>query len=244
MQLWFYLYFPEFRPKDHRLDELTRVPSCCCFASVQTYSSNFKTNFEYLYANHGNPCWTAIVNHLPDRPWFAVCQDSEEELGLEDKNIRRLTWSSCLVSKDLVVGFCPIEGFHKKSKLYCELDAANLCARQFGLLQGIPVFHAQSRNFQFPNRIPLLFPDEMVTHMSAQLSRDAMFSYELFSFTPDMTPAFTAWWDIIREKLFGRPLSDVLGLFSFIPTEVASSAVVQSSGAKRRLSPGTLFIAL
>lgn len=65
-----------------------------------------------------------------------------------------------------------------------------------------------------------------------------------FSFTPDVTLAFTAWWDIIREKLFGRPLSDVLGLFSFIPTEVASSAVVQSSGAKRRLSPGTLFIAL
>lgn len=79
--------------------------------------------------------------------------------------------------------------------------------------------------------------------MSVQLSRDALFSYELFSFTPDVTLAFT-WWDAIREKLFGRPLSDVLGLFSFIPTDVVSSIAVQSSGAKRRLSPGTPFAVL
>lgn len=186
------MYFPELRPKDHRLGELTRVPLCCCITSMQTDSSNFRTYFEYLYSNHRQPCWTAVVDHLPERAWFSVCHDSGEELGVEDKNIRRLTWSSCLVSKDLVIGFCPIEGFHKKSKLYCELYPANLCARQFGLLQGIPC--AQSRNFVFPHRTPLLFPDEMVAHMSAQMSREALFNYEPFSFTPDVTIAFTAWW--------------------------------------------------
>lgn len=65
-----------------------------------------------------------------------------------------------------------------------------------------------------------------------------------FSFTPDVTLAFTAWWDGIRDKLFGKPLSDVLGLFSFIPTEIVGSATVQSAGTKHRLSPGTIVIVL
>lgn len=137
-----------------------------------------------------------------------------------------------------MVGFCPIEGFHKKAKLYCELYAANLCARQFGLLQGIPVFYAQSRNFLFPNRTPLSFPDEMVIHMSAQTSREALFNYEPFSFTPDVTVAFTAWWEAIRSRLFERPISAVLGLFSFTPSEPAGGSSAPPAGPKRRLSPG------
>lgn len=93
----------------------------------------------------------------------------------------------------------------------------------------------------FPNRTPLIFPDEMVAHMSAQLSRDALFNYEPFSFTPDVTIMFTAWWGVIREKMFGQPLSVVLGLFSFIPLEVSGGLSVPSAGAKRRLSPGSIF---
>lgn len=80
---------------------------------MQTDSSNFQTYFEYLYSDHGQHCWTAIVDHLPECPWFLVCHDWGEELGIEDKNIRLVTWASYLVSKDLVVGFCPIEEFHK-----------------------------------------------------------------------------------------------------------------------------------
>lgn len=96
LQIWLYMYFTDLRPRDHRLGELTRVPLCCCFASVQTDSSNFQTYFEFLYSNHGQPCWTAIIDHLPERPWFSICHDSGEELGIEDKNIRRVTWASCL----------------------------------------------------------------------------------------------------------------------------------------------------
>lgn len=78
----------------------------------------------------------------------------------------------------------------------------------------------------------------METHMTAQLSRDAMFSYELFTFTPDVTLAFTNWWDTIRQQLFANPLPDVLSWFSFISMEVLSSIATPSSGSKRRLSPG------
>lgn len=95
--------------------------------------------------------------------------------------------------------------------------------------------------FSVSNRTPLLFPDEMVAHISAQLSPDALFNYELFSFTPDVTVAFTVWWGGIREKMFGKPLSDMLGLFSFILTKIVGSASVQSVGAKRRLSQDRIF---
>lgn len=56
LQIWLYMYFTDLHPRDHRLGELTRVPLCCCFTSVQTDSSNFQTYFEYLYSSHGQPC--------------------------------------------------------------------------------------------------------------------------------------------------------------------------------------------
>lgn len=45
LQLWLYLYFPDLRPRDHWLNELSNVPLSCCFVSVQTDSSNFRTFF-------------------------------------------------------------------------------------------------------------------------------------------------------------------------------------------------------
>lgn len=130
LQLWLYLYFPHLRPQGHRLEDLSEAPFCCRFVPSKVECSDFRTYFEFFYVDHptSQPVFTNVVERLPNRSWFIVCQESNEP-DPSYSSFRRVVWANCLVTRDLVVGFCPIEGFTKKSKLYCELYAANLLAR-------------------------------------------------------------------------------------------------------------------
>ncbi|PRQ32684.1 putative protein-serine/threonine phosphatase [Rosa chinensis] len=203
LQLWLHAYFPKMRPDCFAIPNLSchglkyvsfKQPKllfhdCLLYMSYLDREENF--NFNPYSKLDALPPWLIF-------PWTEMTKT--EFSTLKDM------WASFLVSRDLPVGIA-LPKFGNKTfgfEAYCP----NLCARQFGLIQGIPTPPFFSLNTHFPEKMVVRSFEEQLQLLKVTTAH-LFTKLELSSYSPlpSTASSFKAWWTKYYKHTFPQDLN-------------------------------------
>ena len=187
IQLWAYAYFPQLSPKPTP----SIIERSSCYAhlfAISTYEFDKIPTFEDWFNLFSNKERVRSAPHfLP----FAEAKFTCPEIFLLSQGVNPLSSNlsaHVLQTRDLIV-------LQNKSS-GVEVYSPNFLARQFGLLQSVPVPPIFTANDPWHQRN--VFNNEEAEVIIAEgLSRITVTKIEPFRIVSDASPLFTGWWEAL-----------------------------------------------
>ncbi|CAL8162514.1 unnamed protein product [Prunus armeniaca] len=197
LQLWLHAYFPKLRPGCFSVPHLSceglkyvlyKEPESSLHDCLM-YMCHFdrEENFNFIPYSKSDALPTWLI--------FPQSEMTKTELStLVDM------WASFLVSRDLPLGIM----IGRSASKTCGVEAycPNLCARQFGLIQGIPTPPFFSFNTHSPERA--IF-DTSEQFLVLKVTTSLLFKklkFVPFSLLPSATSSFQCWWEKFYKEAF------------------------------------------
>ncbi|KAL6205192.1 hypothetical protein ACLB2K_022454 [Fragaria x ananassa] len=235
LQLWLHAYFPEMRP------DCFAIPNLSChglkYVSFKEPKLSFHDCLLFMYhldrEENFNFNPYSKLDALP--PWliFPWSEMSETEFSkLKDM------WASFLVSRDLPVGISLPKFGHKTFgfEVYCP----NLCARQFGLIQGIPTPPFFSLSTHFLEKISVGGFEEQLQLLKVTTAQ-LLTKLELSSYSPlpSTSSSFKTWWTKYYKQVFPHDLHYLVKLDDMTrnrtPRQEPAEKAIRNAFRKRKV---------
>nr|XP_011461809.1 PREDICTED: uncharacterized protein LOC101301378 [Fragaria vesca subsp. vesca] len=235
LQLWLHAYFPEMRP------DCFAIPNLSChglkYVSFKEPKLSFHDCLLFMYhldrEENFNFNPYSKLDALP--PWliFPWSEMSETEFSkLKDM------WASFLVSRDLPVGISLPKFGHKTFgfEVYCP----NLCARQFGLIQGIPTPPFFSLSTHFLEKISVGGFEEQLQLLKVTTAQ-LLTKLELSSYSPlpSTSSSFKTWWTKYYKQVFPHDLHYLVKLDDLTrnrtPRQEPAEKAIRNAFRKRKV---------
>lgn len=212
LQAWLYAYFPSIRPLSY-YPKRTDGGQCLSYAEflLSHEPRQENTSFKLYFRVFHSPRIGELPNWLP----FKECQYSASE---KIKPILQLLvpietmnefWASILVPRFLPIGFSPSTSHFSNCSF--EVYIPNQCAKQFGLVQGIPVPYTHPRIKDLANTRPNVTQISLIKELVGQFQgTKANFEFRSFVAEPFATTEFKTYWEYVSPTIFNKDLNNYL----------------------------------
>jgi hypothetical protein len=223
-QAWLYAYFPQLKPKSHnplRADEAVQL--CRSYAEfflgfyTDTEESSFQRYFTFFYEDKKEN-WPVFFPFAKFEYSSSRLRPNFEDIPLNsphpiDKMVssRRLFWASILLPRLIPVGFA----LNNTPFGNCSFENYSPCqfARQFGLVQGIPMPFVHPEITEMASSRPSIKAKNanMISLMVNNFQRRVK-AFKLLDFKVNVgtSSSFEEWWSAMKALYFSAPLSDCL----------------------------------
>ncbi|XP_058198501.1 uncharacterized protein LOC131314020 [Rhododendron vialii] len=199
--LWLWSYFPTLAPK------MNKNPTHACYGrhymGQELQLRDFNSCFTYFYLE----LTTLGKGYMPfEREIVPLWLKNPAGEPGEDFDEHKEVWASFFILRDLLYGMGMSSANNRCGTEY--YNAAQF-ARQFGLMQLIPIPPYLSCNKDFIDRV--IVPEKTVETIRNQFAKDeATFQLRPYLERPEKSLRFEKWWAAYVNKYFDKDLDEVL----------------------------------